>query len=276
MSLISSWFIIQPFKWINSYEDYTTKPYKHTFLPKLDISNLTRRLLSMPNRLLSMPNHLNQHFGIKFTYINEPILLLESLHIKSQGQMLPNPGTTNCTNSQCSTICPAWGKQCLNCNKQNNFVKRCHQTTQSQGSMNALIANLWYDNTSDTCTTMNNDNITEIPALISLNEWHRSPITLSIFPDSSASLCLAGLKLLQALGFTKENLIHCNKLVTAVEGSKICLGWLPITFKIHDNTTTQPVYICDKVGKIYFSRKGCLEINILPALFPFPIQLKRK
>ena len=37
-----------------------------------------------------MLKYLNQHFGIKPTYINKLILSLESLHIKSQGQMLPN------------------------------------------------------------------------------------------------------------------------------------------------------------------------------------------
>ena len=136
-------------------------------------------------------------------------------------------GTTNHTNSQHSTVFPAWGKQCLNCNKQNHFAKVCCQTTQSQGSMNALIAHLRYDNISDTYTTMNNNNITEIPALISLHEWHKGkwPVTLPVFSDNGASLCLAGLKLLQALGVTKEILIPCNKIVTAIWGSKIsCLG----------------------------------------------------
>ena len=193
--------------------------------------------------------------------------------------MVQGCGTTNHTNSQCSTICSAWGKQCLNCNKQNHFAKVCRQTTPSQGTMNALIAHLRYDNTSDTYTTMNNDNITEIPALLSLHERHKHKwsVTLLIFPDSGASLCHAGLKLLQALGVTKENLIPCNKIVTTVGGSKISyLGWLPITFKIHDHTTTQPVYICDKVDKMYFSRKGCLETNIFPALLPFPMPSKEQ
>ena len=40
--------------------------------------------------LLNMLKHLNQHFGTKPTYINKLILLLKSLHIKSQGQMLSN------------------------------------------------------------------------------------------------------------------------------------------------------------------------------------------
>ena len=145
--------------------------------------------------------------------------------------------------------------------------------------MNALIAHLRYDNTSDTYTTMNNDNITKIPALISLHERHKhkSSVTLPIFPDIGASLCLAGLKLLQALVVTKKNFIPCNKIVIAVGGSKISyLGWLLITFKIHDNTVTQSVYICDKVDKIYFSRKGCLKTNILPASFPFPMPSKEQ
>ena len=116
--------------------------------------------------------------------------------------------------------------------------------------MNVLIAHLLYGNISDTYTATNNANISEISALISLNERykHKSPATPPILPDSGSSLCPVGLKLLQALDVTKENLIPCNKTTTAVGGSKIsCLGWLPITFKIHDNTTTQPVYTCDKV-----------------------------
>lgn len=151
----------------------------------------------------------------------------------------------------------------------------CCQTTQFQGSINALIAHLWYDNTSDTYTTMNNNSVTEIPALISLNEQHKhkSPVTLPIFLDSGASLCLAGLKLLLALGDTKENLISCNKIVATISWSKIsCLGLLSITFKINNDT----VYICDKVDKIYFSKQGCLATNILPALFPFLMSSKEQ
>ena len=59
------------------------KPYKQTSSPRQNILNVLRILLNMLK-------HLNQHFETKPTYINKLILLLESLHIKSQGQMLPN------------------------------------------------------------------------------------------------------------------------------------------------------------------------------------------
>ena len=77
--------------------------------------------------------------------------------------------------------------------------------------------------------------------------------------------------------YQRIHLIHRNKIVLAVGGSKISfLGWLLFTFKIHDNTMTQPVYICDKVDNIYFSRKGCLKTNILPTSFSFPMPSKEQ
>ena len=68
-----------------------------------------------------MLKHLNQHFGIKPTYINKQILLSESLHIKSQSQILPNPvhvvqQTTLTRNAPLFV----WHREnCLNCNKRN-------------------------------------------------------------------------------------------------------------------------------------------------------------
>ena len=62
------------------------------------------------------------------------------------------------------------------------------------------------------------------------------------------------------------------KKVTAVGGSKLlCLGWIPVKFDIGTHSTKQPLYICNKIDCIYFSRKGCTDTNILPASFPFPM-----
>jgi hypothetical protein len=61
--------------------------------------------------------------------------------------------------------------------------------------------------------------------------------------------------------------------VKAVGGSKLtCLGWLPITFKVGPNTTNQPVYICDNIERIYFSKIACIDVNILSPSFPLPMK----
>ena len=96
-------------------------------------------------------------------------------------------------------------------------------------------------------------------------------VQIPIFPDSGASICLAGTKHLHLLGIHSDNLIPCRKKVTAVGGSiLVCYGWLPIKFQIGNHITNQPLYICEKVDRIYFSRQGCIETTIIPNSFPHP------
>ena len=180
----------------------------------------------------------------------------------------PGCGSTTHGPSQRSSVCPAWGKQCLNCNKYNHFAKVCRQPLTE--SANALIAHI---NSSNHHVAATSDNITEISAEISLcNSTSSSAVTLPIFPDSGASICLAGPSLLSSLDISNDNLISCHKNITAVGGTKLhCKGWVPLKFTIGQHNTIQPVFICDKVNRIYFSRKGCQETNILPPSFPYPM-----
>ena len=66
-----------------------------------------------------------------------------------------------------------------------------------------------------------------------------------------------------------NNLIPCNKQVNVVGGSKLqCSGWLPITFQLNEHRTNQPLFICDKIGQLCFSKQGCIDLKILPPTFP--------
>ena len=106
--------------------------------------------------------------------------------------------------------------------------------------MNALIAHVKYHDSSDRYTSMNNEQISEMPVEVSLKQKYSSsqPVVLPIFPDGGTSLCLAGPNLLQSLNINPKNLINCDKIVTGVGGSKLsCQGW----------TTSKPVFICKKV-----------------------------
>ena len=167
--------------------------------------------------------------------------------------------------------CPAWGKVCNNCKIENHFMQVCRQKKhKSSDTANALIAHVRYNHGSDiyTSPTM----AEEIPASINpaLPRHQHRCASVKIFPDSGASICIAGLEHLHALGITQSDLVPCIKRVTAVGGSQIiCKGWIPITFRIGCHTTTQPVYFCEKVDRFYFSRKGCTDVNILPQSFPY-------
>ena len=79
-------------------------------------------------------------------------------------------------------------------------------------------------------------------------------ITTKVFPDSGASICLAGPQHLLLLMVTIAQLIPTKKKITVVGGSTLpCLGWIPATFTVDNVSTIQPLYICDKVDRIFFS-----------------------
>ena len=74
------------------------------------------------------------------------------------------------------------------------------------------------------------------------------------------------------MGVQPSQLHTCNKAVKAVGGSTlICKGWLPVRFEIEEHFTKQPVYICEKVDRLYFSKQGCVQVNILSRDYPRPM-----
>ena len=170
---------------------------------------------------------------------------------------------------------PCLGKNCLNCKIPNRFACVCRQQSQSD-SAQALIASVEYDQDSDTFTTTTTfTSIEEIPSIFSPSlprHQHINPVKMNVFPDSGASICLAGPQHIAKFNLETHDLIPCYKQVKAVGGSKLtCHGWLPIIFWIGKKPTKQPVYICDKVDRFYFGKKGCVDVNILSQVFLFPM-----
>ena len=98
-----------------------------------------------------------------------------------------------------------------------------------------------------------------------------------VFPDSGATICLEGTDHLPLLQINLKDLIPCNKRVPAVGGSTlVCKGWLPVNFNIQGHRTIQPLYICNNVDRIYFSKAVCIAVKILPPNFPEPMSPPEK
>ena len=48
-------------------------------------------------------------------------------------------------------------------------------------------------------------------------------------------------------------------------------GLLPITFQINEHQTNQPLFICNKIDRLCFSKQGCIDLNICPSTFHYPM-----
>ena len=157
---------------------------------------------------------------------------------------------------------------------KSNVCKQQKKQKATDDQVGAIIAHVHFEN--DTYTTMSAVNKVDlIPAKVrpALTKNHLTPTSeVKIFPDSGAGICLAGPQHLPQMGISKNSLIPCNKVVSAVGGSKLsCPGWIPVEFTVGKHSTTQPLYVCEKVDRIYFSREGSIDVKILPESFPSPM-----
>ena len=110
------------------------------------------------------------------------------------------------------TKCPAWVKNCLNCKIPNHFARVCWQQSQSD-SAQALNASVEYDQGSDTFRTTLTS-VEEIPAILSTSlprHQHINPVKMNIFPDSEASICLAGPQHIAKFNLDTHDVLQASK-----------------------------------------------------------------
>ena len=151
--------------------------------------------------------------------------------------------------------------------------------------MDSLIAHVEFDQETGSYISSNKNSIVEIEATLvpfSPRPDPRNPedipgnqsTRLKIFPDSGATICLAGPKHLYCMGLKESNLIPSKKVFLAVGGSTlISQEWLPVQFSVKEMSTKQALYICNNIDKLYFSKAACIDVGILSLHFPTAMSL---
>ena len=166
------------------------------------------------------------------------------------------------------THCLAWGQNCTKCQLPNHFETVCRQ---EQKNVEALICHIECEVNAHVYSPPS-QTLLEIKAKLTPDSANAKSTTINIFPDSGANICLGGPKQLSLLGLTEVHLRPSRKQVKTVGGKIItCKGWTPIKFQIDEHSTIQPVYFCDLVDRLYFSKQGCVQMNILHPSYPTPM-----
>ena len=199
----------------------------------------------------------------------------KQLYTKANQSSHPCPGCVSQSHSapgsnDQSTKCPAF---CY------HFAKVCPKEKRNPDSTNALIAQIQHDQQKDIYTSRKSRTSKEIFAKLkpAQSPSHSKFTPFSIFPVYGVSISLAGPKHLDQLGINYNNLIPCSKQVTAVGGSILQFSrWLPITFQLNRHQTNQPLFICDKIDRLYFSKQRCVDPNILPSTFLYSMNTTKQ
>ena len=195
--------------------------------------------------------------------------------------------------------CPAINHNCKRCGAIGHFEKVCMTARAREirdeeddypspvGSIHiprqeeedeepALVAPLHLINTG-IYTSISSITTDEISITVHPRRANGTPMeatcNVMVFPDSGASICLAGSHHLDTIKVDSEDLTPCKKKVSAVGGSTLtCRGYILTDFTVNQRTTRQKLYVCDNVDRIYFSKAACIDVGILPRCFPHPMQ----
>ena len=183
--------------------------------------------------------------------------------------------------------CRAWGKECYKCHKLNHYGRMCRNkggtSPNDSADMEALMAHVTFDIEKGTFVTTPETHVEQIQAFLTAFSPKRDPrpahcipnhagTFMDIFPDSGATICLAGPQHLDEMGLQTKHLIKCKKVVRAVGGFKMtCIGWIPVEFYIGGQVTKQALYICNNIDRVYFSRPACKVVGIISSSYPFPM-----
>ena len=199
------------------------------------------------------------------------------------------------------TRCPAFGRKCKHCGKENHLAKVCRSEPMQDDSQheNALFdetCTLTTLDAQDTSTLSHHvyDQSTKswirrqskpqpfIQLQVEINQADYAPLGYQLdggnrrssteaLADTGCQSCLTGTATLAELRLSTTDLIPVNlKMRVANEGQINIQGAIimRLTNPRTDKTTRQMVYVTPDVTKLYISREACADLGIIEPSFP--------
>ena len=172
---------------------------------------------------------------------------------KQQPKKCTGCGSSQHSNFDRATKCPAWGRNCNNCGKRGHFSSVCRGDKPTD-SANALLASISTD--SKIC----GDHI-EAHITLLCNSGKSNKIgKFMVLPDTGATICVAGSHVLKTLGVKPSQLRPTERSIRTASGNALkCKGWIPVKISINGRSTQQDLFICERIQKFFLSKTGCTK-----------------
>ena len=181
---------------------------------------------------------------------------------KNQSKSCVGCGSNGHKSHERSEKCWAWKLKCNNCANTGHIAKVCRQPKTER---NVKLAEM-------SCMCVGDILSLHLPVLVKpMNIDGSAFISMDMFPDTGANICLIGPQQLKALKMKRADLNKCKHSIKVAGGSFIVAsGWFKAKFKLRDKLSEQFVYFADRAKRFFLSRHICIDLGVVPPTFPFP------
>ena len=186
--------------------------------------------------------------------------------------------------------CPAFGKTCQTCGRQNHYAKQCWQTMELESEVHETVLDMtegtlphqvwsqaygeWTQRKSPPQPTL----AVTISTKRSDYQVHghtlrkEGAITSTLaLADTGCQSCLAGTQVMKGLGLEQKDLIPSSLTMRSASGNQLPIIGATLT-RIEDprtgNKTRQMVYISPAATKLYLSLSACADLGLVRGDFP--------
>ncbi len=169
--------------------------------------------------------------------------------------------------------CPAWGKKCTNCGILNHFHNSCLKPKRALKYPRSKCINAAEVEEQDELLFIGEINSLHLPVQVSLQgqKPKDNPVTVDVFPDTGANICLIGPTQLKQMKLKGSELVPCVHEIGVAGGSTIkATGKIRLKISLGSRNTTSEVYYAKRSRRFFLSRQCCSDLNIIPRTFPYP------
>ena len=174
--------------------------------------------------------------------------------------------------------CPAWGKKCAKCGRDNHFAAVCRSRRVLSDGRGSEASNEWKAREASgekvreisevVIVSLSDEGQPQVEVLVNSGENKaRSVIAIA---DTGAQVCVAGPRLLARLGLGAAALSQRGNLRDLAHRQLPCLGAISCQIQLAGRTTEQVVYIVREVKALFLSLRTCRELGLVPPDFPNP------
>ena len=259
--------------------------------PGTPLNKLLSEALTLEQSIKEQAEIRNEIDGICYINSNKNYGRMKYTHKKEKGSkknylsnQMPQKkicfkcGTTNhsLTNKE---LCKAINSTCHKCGKVGHFSNVCMSRQNTYNNIPEQHTAQQLEISDMQCMSIQAKTPTlEIQIKPQLSRFNKnSYLPLCVFPDTGANICLFGIQQLGQLKLCQSDLTDCNDCISVAGGTSIkAIGKCMLSLLLNNRNSLQLAYFAPTADRFFLSRQACIDLNIVPASYPYPPDMAKE